>query len=238
MSGERVYEEAPLYSLLRYWLLATTMGFLLGGVVAMSVELASYDLKARFGVVYGDWTLAGGLVLGSTVTVLLQGLVLRRHALWSFRWITFSGAGLAVGVVLSTLTGTLEDILEHGGGRLLLLPALPSWWATMSLLLGTSLSVAQWLALRGRVARAWLWALVSGGAWLVSVPVGWLGGVFIGIPLGMLFGAVGGNVGGIVGGLVMPLVWVLITGGLVGSATGLLLMALLRGRPERPLRVR
>jgi hypothetical protein len=156
--------------------------------------------------------------------------------LWSFRWITFSGAGLAVGVVLSALTGTLEDILEHGGGWQLL-PALPSWWAAMSLLLGTSLSVAQWLALRGRVARAWLWALVSGVAWLASVPVGWIGS-FIAFPVAMLLGAVIGNAGGIVGGLVMPLVWVLTTGGLVGSATGLLLMALLRGRPERPSRVR
>jgi hypothetical protein len=112
MSAGRVHDEATLNSVLRYWVLATTMGFLLGGVVAMGVELASYDLDGRFGVtVYGDWTVAGGLVLGSAAAVLLQGLVLRRHAPWASRWITFGGAGLVVGAVLVTLTGTLKDIL-------------------------------------------------------------------------------------------------------------------------------
>jgi len=231
-----MYDQTTLYSVLRYWVFASTVGFLLGGVVAMGVELASYDLDVRFGVVYGDWTLAGGLVLGSAVAVILQGVVLRRHALWASRWIVFSGTGLAVGVLLSALTGTLKDILEHEGN--LLLPALPGAWATIGLLLGMSLSIAQWLALRGRVSQAWLWVLVSGIAWLVSVPVGWLGGAIIGIPLGMVVAALGGNVGESIGGLVMPLVWVLITGAVVGGATGLLLMERLRRRPERPSRVR
>jgi hypothetical protein len=202
----------------------------------MGAELASYDLDARFGVVYGDWTMAGGLILGSAAAMLLQGVVLRRHALWAARWIAFGGAGLAAGVMLVALTGTLKDILEHGGG--LLLPALPRAWATVSLLLGVSLSIAQWLALRGRVPRAWLWILVSGIAWLASVPVGWLAEWAIGFPLGMVVAAVGGNVGGAVGGLVGPLVWVLLTGGVVGSLTGLLLMELLRDRPEQPRRIR
>lgn len=92
----------------------------------MGVELASYDLDARFGAVYGDWTVAGGLILGSAVAVVLQGLVLHRHALWASRWIAFGSAGLVVGVVLVALTGTLKDILEHEGDNLL--PALPRTW--------------------------------------------------------------------------------------------------------------
>jgi hypothetical protein len=115
MNSGPIYDEAKLYSVLRYWLLATTMGFLLGGVVAMGAELASYDLDARFGVVYGDWTMAGGLILGSAAAILLQGLVLRRHALWAARWMAFGGVGLAAGVMLVALTGTLKDILEHRG---------------------------------------------------------------------------------------------------------------------------
>jgi hypothetical protein len=236
MSVGRTYDEATLYSILRYWVLVTTAGFLVGGVVAMSVELASYDLDTRFGVVYGDWTVAGGLILGSAVAVLLQGLVLRRYALWASRWIVFGGAGLAVGVLLGALTGTLGTMLEHGGGNLL--PLLPRTWATVVLLLGMSSSVAGWLALRGRVRRAWLWLLVGGIAWLASVPVGWLGGVIVGIPIGIIVAAVGGNVGATVGGLAMPLVWVLVTGGIVGSATGLLLMVLLRRLSEQLSRVR
>ncbi len=231
MSASRVYDEATLYSVLRSWVLVTTVGILLGGVVAMGVELASYDLNARSGVVYGDWTVAGGLILGSAVAVLLQGLVLRRHALWASRWIAFSSAGLVLGMLLSALTGVLKNVLEHEGGNLL--PLLPHAWATIGPLLGMSLSIAQWLALRGRVQQAWLWVLVSGIAWLASVPVGWFGSFIIGFPLGMVFAAVGGNVGGTVGGLVMPLVWVLITGGVVGSATGMLLMELLRRQSEQ-----
>jgi hypothetical protein len=103
----------------------------------------------------------------------------------------------------------------------------------VSLLLGVSLSIAQWLALRGRVPRAWLWILVSGIAWLASVPVGWLTEWAIGFPLGMVVAAVGGNVGGAVGGLVEPLVWVLVTGVVVGGATGVLLVELLRRLPEQ-----
>lgn len=197
----------------------------------MGAELASYDLDARFGVVSGDWTLAGGLILGSALAVLLQGLVLHRHALWAVRWIAFSSAGLAVGVVLSALTGMLENILEHGGGNLL--PLLPHTWATIGPLLGTSLSVAQWLALRGRVPQAWLWALAGGIGWLASVPAAWLGGFIIGMPLGVIVAAVGGNVGATVGGLAVPLVWVLITGMTVGGVTGLVLMELLRRTSEQ-----
>src|SRR3712207_6524006 len=94
MTGEPIYDEATLYSVRRYWVIATTMGFLLGGVVAMGAELASYDLTDPYGTVYGDWTMAGGLVLGSAAAVLLQGVVLTRHALRAARWMAFGGAGL------------------------------------------------------------------------------------------------------------------------------------------------
>lgn len=239
MSGERLYDEATLKSVLGYWALATTIGFLLGGIVAMSVEFASYDLDAQYSTVHGNWTIVGGLTLGSAVAVLLQGLVLRRHALWAARWVTFRGAGLVLGVVLGVvllaLSGELGMIIEQ--------EVLP---VNIFLLIGTCLGIAQGLALHGRVPRAWLWVLVSGIAWLASILVGGLGMPIIGFPLGMLVyavgyivgGGVGSNVGAILGGLVGPLVWVVLTGGVVGSATGLLLRQLLRGRPERPLRVR
>ncbi len=74
------------------WVLITTLGWLIGGVVAgLAVGLSGrVDSVAYYATAY----------VCSVITVLLQWLVLRPRMVRAWRWIVVSMAGIAIGLAL------------------------------------------------------------------------------------------------------------------------------------------
>ena len=88
------------------------------------------------------------------------------------------------------------------------------------MLAGAVLAFAQALVLRHHVERAWLWLPANMLAWLVGMPV-----VFLGIDLAMRTGATGGAVA-------VVLVTLALTGAAVGVINGSFLVRMVPPRLE------
>jgi hypothetical protein len=133
------------------WLLVAGVETLVGGTIQVAGQtritedyLSSYILLPALGLLAG----------------FLQYLLLRRHLPRMRWWIVATVAGLLLG---------------HVGGRLLYHPlhgSLRSTWfaVLMTLLIGASVGIAQWLVLRQRVRHAIWWVLANAVGWGV---VGW-----------------------------------------------------------------
>ena len=120
-----------------WWVLASTVGFILGFVVA----------KATF----GSGALAG-IVDGASLGI-AQWLVLRRYIARAGWWVLASIVGLAVGFGVCAAVrfagGFAEDVGFAMAG------------AVAGTVIGASLGIAQWLVLRRHIARAGWWVLAS-----------------------------------------------------------------------------
>ena len=201
-----------------WWVLATSVGLVLGGAVAATVEgavrrswygvampEAEEVLKSTINV--GAMLAVWGAIVGS-----VQWTVLRRRLDRAGWWApaTAAGWGLA-GVFAGGLSALLTDLTPSGSDNITLL-SLVVGLVPFVLLPG----VFQWFGLRRRVAAAarWLWG--SAGAFFLAgvggfavvrggmVSAGWLTPYdFPSVKVFVLFGVVMAPVYGAVTGLVM-----------------------------------
>ncbi len=149
-----------------WWVLASTVGWAVGGPVGVAVGSS------------GDIIVAGyvGVAVGGIVAGELQWLVLRRQVAGAGWWVLASTVAAAVvGVVVFGVGVVSADVGWVGGAGLF----------------GTVVGVLQWLVLRRQVARAGWWVLASTVGWVVGGPVGG----FVGwAALGAVYGAITGSV--------------------------------------------
>ena len=172
------------------WVLASTVGLLLGFIVGFPLSFLAMDiLGERLGQSFG------GIVFGIGVGV-LQWLVLRRRVTGVGWWVLTSAAG-CYGIIQAMFLGFPESA-EMSYVSLLGLTVVVA-------LGGAVTGILQWLVLRRQVSRAGWWVLASTVGWGLSM------GVSIAIPSGaddnLLQLAVTGAVLGVVTGA--ALVWLL-----------------------------
>ncbi len=121
---------------------------------------------------------------------------------WSFMlwWVLASVVGgvASVGMILGAYVGAGQIMGD-------VVAVILGW-----VLVGVGIGVAQWVVLRGHVARAGWWVLASGVGGVVDVIVGQVVGV----------GGVGGLLVGVVGGVVGLVIY--------GGITGFVMVRLLR----------
>ena len=172
-----------------WWVLASTVGWAVGGPVGVSVGSPDSLILTGYLAVAG-----GGLVAGG-----LQSLALRRQVWGSSWWVLVShikASGVA-GVVISVVS----IIVDPDVG-----------WVVGVGLFGTVLGTLQWVALRRYVTGAGWWVVASTLGWILGGPatalVGPTGAEHVGW-------AVHGTVYGVVTGSV--LVWLLRRPMLTGS---------------------
>ena len=164
--------RAPGWRVWLWWVLATAVGWSVGGYLGSA---AGWGLSRGIAVVgYGAGAAAGGIAAG-----VLQWLVLRQQVARAGWWVlasTVAGAvigvvgvvvGAAVGFGVRWVDGGPETTGANSGG---------DWVLGVGLVLyGTVLGVLQWLVLRQQVARAGWWVLASTVGWPVSIGVGGIG---------------------------------------------------------------
>ena len=152
------------------WVLASTVGSTMGGLV---IAVGSYR----------DMIVAGyvGVVVGGIMVGMLQWLVLRRQVAGAGWWVPASlGAAVVVGVVVFGVGTVNVDV----------------GWVVGVILFGPVVGGLQWLVLRRHVARAGRWVLASTVGWVVggflsgAVPVGGFLGWTV---LGAVYGAITGS---------------------------------------------
>jgi hypothetical protein len=176
----------------RVWL-----GWMLACAASAAVALTMIGAMVRAGSLNAAvvWAVFGS-VIGASLGI-TQWLVLRHHIPQAYRWILASVVGGAViGILGFAMGGPVGGPL---GGAVI----------------GAALGIPQWLILRYRVSRAYVWVLAS----IVGFALGLSAGEAVGFAVG---GAVGWPAGGIIHGSV------------VGAITGAVLVWLLRQPvPER-----
>jgi hypothetical protein len=168
--------------------LAGAAGFLLGGTLGALVELIVFHtLLAPSSNVVGAQTLPLGFTFGAALAPFLQARWgLRLPVQIRQRWWAATGfAALISGLAVTT-------------GHLLLPPAMltSAFGAELNAAAAVILSLilSQWLVLyRSNISRSWLW-LVAIPLWLISLPLGWAGGIFFGMPLSMMASIVVGGI--------------------------------------------
>lgn len=173
------------------WLLASTVGFLVGGAIGGALFPAK-DSVLGFTLAFG----ASGAVTG-----LAQWLVLRRRLSGAGWWVLatavgFATFGIAYGAIYAITGGAVSDAVG---------------FAIVFVLVGAAAGTAQWLVLRRYVPRAGWWVpastagfatfgVVTAGAFEAVSPVV---GVAIGVALVLLIVLTYGGVTGV------TLVWLL-----------------------------
>ncbi len=216
--------------LLRRWVLANAVGEVLGlggtGALGWVLVGRGAEPSAVGGVLLAFAVAVLSGVVEATVVGLLQHRAvhpwlpaLSRRSWW---WATLWGALTAY--VLGWLPSTVMGLrsVDQGGQpvaeppqEVVLLAA-----AGLGVLAGAVLAFAQALVLRHHVERAWLWLPANMLAWLVGMPV-----VFLGIDLAMRTGATGGAVA-------VVLVTLALTGAAVGVINGSFLVRMVPPRLE------
>lgn len=135
--------------------------------------------------VAGAWlaiiSLMAGVLLGVFEGIVVgwaQGVVLRRRLpqVALRKWIVATVIGAMVAWGLGMLPSTLiaANASEAGAAE------MPEWFtylmaSALGLVAGVVLALPQWLAMRRHVSRAWLWLPANSAAWLVGMPVVFLG---------------------------------------------------------------
>jgi len=186
------------------WVLASTMGVVVGSIMVLVIGLLIYGLleeligSAGTDILFesgGPW-LVMGIMLGIGVGI-LQWLVLRRRVSGVGWWVLASAAG-GYGILQAGFQG-LSESLSFG--------ALLSFTGVVALG-GAVTGTLQWLVLRGQVSRAGWWVLASTVGW------GLVGAVLGAFPWGV--------------GDTDALVALVVTGAVLGAVTGGALVWLLR----------
>ena len=163
------------------WFLASSIGYMLGAVLGVSVAERLFD-RSPFHVVMG---LALGTVMGATGGY-FQWFVLRERIAGAGLWTLASALGFGLAMAIDTgenyaMTGVL-----------------------LGSIFGVVGGILQWLILRRKVARAGWWllanllgSLVGAIGILIAVPIGQAGnwGLAI-ITFGLVFGAGNGAITG------------------------------------------
>ena len=217
-------------ALLRRWVLANTAGEVLGlggtGVLGWLLVGRDGEPTAVAGALLAFAVAVLSGVVEATVVGLLQHRAvhpwlpaLTRRSWW---WATLWGALTAY--VLGWLPSTVVGLgsVEDGGQRV----AEPPQWvvllaaAGLGVVAGAVLAFAQALVLRHHVVHAWRWVPANMLAWLVGMPL-----VFLGIDLAMRAGTTGGVVA-------VLLVTLALTGGVVGVINGSFLVRMVPPRLE------
>jgi len=182
MATVRIEQAMVSWRMWRQWLLANAAG---GGVT-----LAVTGAMIRAGRIQTAVVVAVfGLMIGASLG-LGQWLVLRHQISQAFLWLLASVIGGTVsGVVGFAMGGAVGGPL---GGAMI----------------GASLGIMQWLVLRRRVSRSYLYLLASVIGFALGLSVGEVVGFTVGGPTGWLLG---GTMFGIVAGAItgVALVWLL-----------------------------
>lgn len=168
------------------WALANALGEAVGLSAVLLVGFGV--LGSAVEGLPGAWpfvaSLAAGIVLGvfeGIVVGAAQGIVLRRRLpeLLLRSWIMATVIGAMVAWGLGMLPSTL---MAGGAGEAQAAAEMPEWFtyvmaAGMGLVAGVVLAFVQWTVLRtaSGVRRAWLWLPANSLAWLVGMPVVFLG---------------------------------------------------------------
>lgn len=151
------------------WLLATIIGVALG--IALMFAGVGMLLDDTPPVVFG---VGLGAVFGTTIGI-AQWLILRRHVGGIGAWVPLTSAGWMVFWALN-----IAGAFPQGEG--LAGKAVEGLWH--GLVFGALVSVAQWIALRGRVRGAGWWAIINALCWSLSAAAGDAGNVLLGSPGG------------------------------------------------------
>jgi hypothetical protein len=165
------------------WVLASTVGLLLGFIVGFPLSFLAMDiLGERLGQSFG------GIVFGIGVGG-LQWLVLRRRISRAGWWVLASAAG-GYGIVQAMFLGAFEGYVGSlSFGALLSITGVVA-------LGGAVTGTLQWLVLRGQVSRAGWWVLASTVGWGLSmtaaIAYSWPGPMWL-IVTGAVLGAVTGG---------------------------------------------
>lgn len=205
----------PDWRLYRHWVLATTLGELVGFLApAIAGVVMTRVVHGLEGFVAPILTLVVVVAAGSLEGAALgfaQWLVLRR-ALPVIGWRQWTGATALAGVlawVLGMTPNTLVDALGLGTG------ALVAAWMLVAPGLLLAIGTAQWLVLRRHVARAVLWIPANVLGWILGLAATFLGVALITETMPFIVAVAIGVASGVVMGLV------------VGLITGAALLALL-----------
>ena len=129
------------------WILASTMGGIVGNAVATNIATS--------------WETAGALY--GVGTGILQWLVLRRWISRAGWWVLATTLGGAVG-----LTATMV-LVDQGIIICMCIPLVDG-----GLVEGAIIGILQWLVLRGQVSQSGWWLLASIVGWVIGNPVGYL----------------------------------------------------------------
>ena len=147
------------------WILASAMGMLAGllwGLFTFVRTIELFDLTVTQIHALGPLLDLVFFGIGSGIGVgLLQWLVLRRRVSVACWWVLASTAA-AVGVARAVTQGNGQSLQGYG--------LLLSWPGVVALG-GAVTGTLQWLVLRGQVARAGWWVLVSTVGWVLVVAV-------------------------------------------------------------------
>jgi hypothetical protein len=213
------------------WILANSIGELvgLGSTFALGAGLLS-GLSEATGS--GPALLTAALM---TATGALEGVIVG-VAQWSVlhaavptisrrAWVVATIIGGVVAWGAGSIPMTLASLSADGGGAPVQEP--PQWLVLLlacglGLVAGAILSVAQWIALRIHVSRAWRWLPANAIAWAVGMPL-----IFAGIDLAQKTHAI------TVGVLVMAAT-IALAGAVVGGIHGLVVRAFAAETEPRP----
>jgi hypothetical protein len=169
-----------------------------------------------------------GTVLEGVLVGRLQGRVLAAHTrrIRAGEWTVATALGAGIAWVLGMLPSTLIGLFgaEPAPGSTPALPSgMPQWMllalaATMGLVLGPVLAVAQWGVLRRVARRPWRWLAANAAAWALGMAV---------IFAGMGRVAWGGSLLGIAAGIFVTCT---LAGAAVGAIHGWVLQRMLPPR--------
>lgn len=139
----------------------------------------------------GAWpaiiSIAAGVLLGIFEGIIVggaQGVVLRRRlpqiALRTWIPATVIGAMVAWGLGMLPSTLMAANAGAAGSAAAEASASMPEWLnyvmaALLGLVAGVMLAFTQWLVLRRHVRRAWLWLPANSLAWVVGMPIVFLG---------------------------------------------------------------
>jgi hypothetical protein len=157
------------------WIAMTYLGFSLAGgnhlvILGPTVSFDPSDIDASAAIVGFVFGAVAGAIIAS-----LQWIVLRSWAPAARRWIPFTALGFG-------LAHLLNDAVPYR-------PLDLSW---IILLHGVVIGVCQAMALRGTLARSWIWVPVASVAWIAGFTLATtLVRVIVGDPLAELFVAWG-----------------------------------------------
>jgi hypothetical protein len=176
-------QERDLFFWLR-WVVANALAEAigLGAAFLIGFGLLSRSEDAPISLLAGGAVLLGtleGIVVG-----LAQGSVLRRRLpqITLARWVAATALGAFVAWTLGMIPSTLMSMAP--GDPASAPPEMPQaviylLAVGMGALLGPVLACAQWIVLRRWVARAWRWIPANALAWMLGMPLIFVGTGFI-----------------------------------------------------------